>query len=152
KMTRQEQQHLKGLRPVKHKALDSYLEGRFHLTKATDLQVRKGFEQEFAKEERKAIADLEQAIQEDPHYIHAYLAIFEMTYLVDAVPELDSKAKAAVATALEMDDSVAEAHLDHARLLLGDWNWPAAEKEYKRVLELNPNSADAHAEYAHYLG
>ena len=75
-----------------------------------------------------------------------------MTYLVDAVPELDSKAKAAVATALEMDDSVAEAHLDHARLLLGDWNWPAAEKEYKLSLELNPNSADAHAEYAHYLG
>src|SRR5262249_38399764 len=36
-------------------------------------------------------------------------------------------------------------------LLLGDWNWPAVEKEYKRALELNPNSADAHVEYANYL-
>jgi len=41
--------------------------------------------------------------------------------------------------------------LDNARLLLGDWNWQAAGKEYKRALELNPNSADAHVEYSDYL-
>jgi TolB-like protein/DNA-binding winged helix-turn-helix (wHTH) protein/Tfp pilus assembly protein PilF len=151
KMTPQEQQHLMRLRPVNHKALDSYLEGRFHLARASDLQIRKGFEHQFAEEERKAVADFEQAIQDDPHYVPAYLAIFEMTNLLDAVPDLDSKARAVVARVLEMDDSVAEAHLDHARLLLGDWNWPAAEQEYKRALELNPSSADAHLEYSNYL-
>ena len=151
KMTRQEQQHLKSLRPVNRKALDAYLNGRFHFAKLSELQLREGFEQEFAEEERKAIADFQHAVQEDPHYIPAYLAIFEMTNLVDAIPDLDSKARAAVARALELDDSVAEAHLDNARLLLGDWNWQAAGKEYKRAMELNPNSADAHVEYSNYL-
>jgi TolB-like protein/DNA-binding winged helix-turn-helix (wHTH) protein len=151
KMTPQEQQHLKSLGPVNRKALDAYLDGRFHFVKANELQLRKGFEQAFAEEERKAIADFEQAIQEDPHYIPAYLAIFEMTNLVDAIPDLDSKARAAVARALEMDSSVAEAHVDNARFLLFDWNWPAAEQEYKRAIELSPSSADAHAEYADYL-
>jgi TolB-like protein/DNA-binding winged helix-turn-helix (wHTH) protein len=151
KMTPQEQEHLKSLRPVNRKALDAYLDGRFHFGRAGDLQVRKGFEQQFAEEERKAIAEFQRAIQEDPHYIPAYLAIFEMTNLIDAIPDLDSKAKAAVARALELDDSVAEAHLDNARLLLGDWNWQAAGEEYKRAIELNPNSADAHVEYSNYL-
>ncbi len=152
KMTPQEQEHLRSLRPVNRKDLDAYLDGRFHFGKADELQLRKGFEQEFAEEERKAVADFEQAIREDPHYIPAYLAIFEMmTGLMDAIPDLDSKARAAVARALELDDSVAEAHLDNARLLLGDWNWQAAGKEYKRALELNPNSADAHVEYSDYL-
>jgi TolB-like protein/DNA-binding winged helix-turn-helix (wHTH) protein len=151
KMTPQEQEHLKSLRPVNRKALDAYLDGRFHFAKLSELQLRKGFEQEFAEEERKAIADFQHAVQEDPHYIPAYLAIFEMTNLVDAIPDLDSKARAAVARALELNDSVAEAHLDNARLLLGDWNWQAAGKEYKRALELNPNSADAHVEYSDYL-
>ncbi len=151
KMTPQEQQHLTSLRPVNHKAIDSYLEGRFHFVKAGDLQVRIGLEQQLAEEERKAIADFDQAIREDPHYIPAYLAIFEMTNVVDAVPDLESKARTAIERALEMDDSVAEAHLDHARILLGDWNWPAAEREYNRALELNPNSADAHVAYASFL-
>ncbi|MBZ5658446.1 MAG: winged helix-turn-helix domain-containing protein [Acidobacteriia bacterium] len=151
KMTPQEHQQLKSLRPVNRKALDSYLEGRFHLGKASDLQLRKGFEQQFADEVRKAIADFELAIREDPHYIPAYLAIFEMQNLMDVTPELDSKGRAAVARAMELDDSVAEAHLDNARLLLFDWKWLAAEKEYKRAIELNPNSADAHVEYANYL-
>jgi len=78
KMTPQEQEHLRSLRPVNRKDLDAYLDGRFHFGKADELQLRKGFEQEFAEEERKAVADFEQAIREDPHYIPAYLAIFEM--------------------------------------------------------------------------
>ena len=151
KVTPQEQQHVKSLRPLNRNALDAYLDGRFHFDRANQLQVRNGFEQQFAEEERQAIASFEQAIREDPQYIPAYLAIFEMTKLVDGIPDLDSKARGAVARALQVDDSVAEAHLDNARLLLGDWKWLAAEKEYKRAIELNPNSADAHVEYSNYL-
>src|SRR5262249_52570249 len=95
KMTPQEQQHVKSLRPLNRKALDAYLAGRFHSDRANQLQVRNGFEQQFAEEERQAIASFEQAIREDPQYIPAYLAIFEMTKLADGIPDLDSKARGA---------------------------------------------------------
>jgi TolB-like protein/DNA-binding winged helix-turn-helix (wHTH) protein len=151
KMTPQEHEHLKSGRPVTRKALDAYLDGRYHFDKASNLQLHKGSEKQFAEEVRKAITAFELAAQEDPHYIPAYLAIFEMTGMLDGIPDLAPKAKAAVARALEMDDSVAEAHLDNARLLMDDWNWAAVQKEYKRAIELNPNSADAHQAYADYL-
>ena len=62
------------------------------------------------------------------------------------------KAKAAALKALELDDSYAGAHealaVVHAAT---DWDWAGAEPEYRRALELNPNGANAHAYYAHFL-
>jgi tetratricopeptide (TPR) repeat protein len=61
-------------------------------------------------------------------------------------------AKAALTKALELDDSLPDAHLAMAGFLeLWEWDWLGVEKELKRTLELNPNSADAHVAYADYL-
>ncbi len=62
------------------------------------------------------------------------------------------KARAAAAKALELDESLAEAHtsLGNVRLFY-DWDWQKAAQEFQRAIELNPNSADAHDGYANYL-
>ena len=66
--------------------------------------------------------------------------------------EAISEAKAAAFKAIELDPTLAEAHvaLGHIRLWL-DWEWPAAELEFKQGIALNPNSALAHDQYAMYL-
>ena len=66
--------------------------------------------------------------------------------------EAISEAKAAALKAIELDPTLAEAHvaLGHIKLWL-DWEWPAAELEFKQGIALNPNSALAHDQYAMYL-
>jgi TolB-like protein/DNA-binding winged helix-turn-helix (wHTH) protein len=152
-VTPQEQTHLKNMRPVNHKALDAYLEGRHHLDKADAMSLHNGLEKAVDDELRMAVVSFEQAIREDPGYVPAYLGIVDTMDLWCAKPpELLQKARVAVAKALQLDDSLVQAHLDNAWLLMRwDWNWVGAEKEYLRALELNPNSADAHEWYARYL-
>jgi tetratricopeptide (TPR) repeat protein len=66
----------------------------------------------------------------------------------DGVP----KAKAAAIKAVELDDSLPDAHYVLAIVYTwADWNWPAAEREFRRAIELKPGFADAHAYYAHLL-
>jgi serine/threonine-protein kinase len=66
--------------------------------------------------------------------------------------EVLPQARAAAAKALEIDDSLGEAHLALARVIQPyDWDWPAVEKEYRRALELNPNDAMAHHWYGEYV-
>ena len=63
-----------------------------------------------------------------------------------------AKARAAATHALQLDESLAEAHVQLGAILLHrDWNWTEAEKEFKRALELNPNSSRAHDGYSGYL-
>ena len=102
---------------------------------------------------KKAIDYFQQAIGKDPKYAlaHAGLAdsyLFLGSYYVEAIAE----AKTAALKALELDRTLAEAHvsLGHIKLWL-DWDWPAAEREFKQGIELNPNSALAHNQYAMYL-
>ncbi len=152
-VTPQEQSKLKNVRPVNRRALDAYLDGRYHLDKASALDLRTGLANAYDEEVREAVASFEHATQADPSYVPAYLGISDA--LVPGYvphPELLPKAKAALARALQLDDSLVPAHLDYAMLLMRwEWNWAEAEKEYKRAIELNPNSADAHEEYARYL-
>ena len=62
------------------------------------------------------------------------------------------KAKAAALKAVELDDTLADAHYALAIVYTwADWNWPAAESEFRRAIQLNPGFADAHAYYAHLL-
>src|SRR5580704_6279528 len=63
------------------------------------------------------------------------------------------KAKAAATKALELDETLAEAHnaLGYAEFL-SDWNWARAERVFRQAIELNPNSAISHARYSEILG
>ena len=104
---------------------------------------------------RKAIDYFNQAIDKDPLYALAYVGLAEAyqvlpTYLSPA-GESGLKSKAAALKALEIDDTIAEAHVSLATLDENDWNWPAAEKAYRRALELNPGYAVGHQWYAQYL-
>src|SRR5207237_6644665 len=66
--------------------------------------------------------------------------------------EFFPQAKAALQKAIEIDDTLAEAHAVLGFTIFWyDWDWGAAEGQYRRALELNPNSADAHLAYAHLL-
>ena len=122
-------------------AYQLYLRGRYHWNKATI----EGF--------KTAIDYFQQAIGRDSQYALAYSGLADSylllgSYLVEAIPE----AKVAALKALELDSSLAEAHVavGHIKLWL-DWDWPGAEREFKRGLELNPNLALAHNQYAMYL-
>ena len=101
----------------------------------------------------------EQAIEKDPNYALAYsgladcyaaLATWEGGTISPAEAML--KANAAALKAVEFDETLAEAHasLGYIRLHY-DWNWPEAEKQFKRAIELNSRYATAHHWYSHYL-
>jgi TolB-like protein/Tfp pilus assembly protein PilF len=104
---------------------------------------------------RKSIEYFNQAIEKDPNFARAYSGLAD-AYIVPAsgfAPrDVMPKAKAAVTRALEIDNSLAEAHTSLARILqIYDWNWTEAEKEYKRALELDPRYPLAHQWYGGYL-
>jgi serine/threonine-protein kinase len=105
---------------------------------------------------QRAVQYFNQAIEKDPHYALAYVGIAEAYFLVssqflaprDAMP----KVKDAATKALELDDSLAEAHT-----FLGmvksfyDHDYAAAESEFKRGVDLNPGSVFVHQWYSYYL-
>jgi TolB-like protein/class 3 adenylate cyclase/Flp pilus assembly protein TadD len=126
-------------------AYQLYLTGRYHWSKATPPDIRKG------------IGFFQQAIEVDPKYALAYagLAAANRALAMNAdVPAKDClpQAKAAAMKAIELDDSLAEAHSALSfGLLWYDWDWATAEKEAKRAVALDPNSGMAHFAYAHIL-
>jgi tetratricopeptide (TPR) repeat protein len=66
--------------------------------------------------------------------------------------EFLSRAKTAAAKAVEIDEALSEAHAALAMTIFwGEWNWSEAENQFKRALELNPNSSNARLFYAHLL-
>jgi tetratricopeptide (TPR) repeat protein len=74
--------------------------------------------------------------------------------LTSGVPswEVLPKAKTATLKAVELDEALAEAHAALGFIIFWfDWDWLAAEKQFRRALELDPNSAEAHFGYAHLL-
>ena len=154
KVTPAKQLKVQNIRPVNPKALDAYLEARFHFDQAGKSQFYKDEIQASRNELTKAVSKLDQAIQEDPNYTPAYLSYFDAVDFsgIDK-SEFLPRAKAALTEVLERDESDAEAHLVLARLLMQyEYDWPGAEREIKRSLELNPNSAEAHYQYFNYLG
>jgi tetratricopeptide (TPR) repeat protein len=108
---------------------------------------------------KKAVEHFERCISEDPGYAPAYAGLADVYSLLgstsyDVLPPRVAmpKAKTAALTAVKMDDSLAEAHASLAYILLTyDWDWSAAEREFRRALDLNPGYATAHHWYAHYL-
>jgi len=124
-------------------AYQLYLKGRFHWNKRT----KEGLS--------KSIEYFNQAIDKDPSFALAYAGLADayVVPLIGTAPkEAMPKAKAAAMRALELNESLAEAHTTLGRIFANyDWNWVAAEKEYKRAIELNPRYAIAHQWYGGYL-
>jgi serine/threonine-protein kinase len=120
--------------------------GRFHANKWAEADVQKGIE------------FFLQALEKDPGYGVAYAGLADAYELLSIgfsskpPAEYLSQAKAMALKALELDDTLAEAHtsLAYARWL-GDLDWSGAEKEFKRALELKSSYVMAHEWYAEYL-
>jgi TolB-like protein/DNA-binding winged helix-turn-helix (wHTH) protein/tetratricopeptide (TPR) repeat protein len=124
-------------------AYQLYLKGRYHWNKRTPDGIQ------------KAIESFQQATLKDPDYALAYAGLADC-YHVPANPlpprERMPLAKAAALKALQLDDTLVEAHTTLARVLFAyDWDWPAAEKEFRRAIDLNPRYAPAHQWYGGYL-
>jgi TolB-like protein/DNA-binding winged helix-turn-helix (wHTH) protein len=153
KLTPGEQVQLHSWRPVNLRAHEAYLQGRYHLQLEGEAVFKKDKRRLAAGEAEKAEEYFRQAIQEDPNYAPPYLGIWEVLQSAplpwrDTVP----RAKPLLHKALQLDDSLAEAHRAVASVLrVHDWDWPGAEKEYQRALQLAPSDADAHSEYASFL-
>jgi serine/threonine-protein kinase len=145
KLLPMEQQRLASTASVNPAAYEAYLKGSLHwktlMPSGLDLAER----------------HFEQALREDPSYApaHAGLAIVwagRQQVGVALPSEAGPKAKAAAERAIALD-----ADSDAAREALAmvytwtDWTWEAAEREWRRALEINPNNANANAYYAHFL-
>jgi serine/threonine-protein kinase len=126
-------------------AYQSYLKGRFYWNKRTGDDLK------------RAIDYFNQAIVKDPRYALAYAGLADCYVVIpnySDVPAQEAylKAKAAALKALEIDDSLAEAHTSLAGINSDyEWDFKGCERELKRALALNPNYATAHHWYAQYL-
>ncbi len=142
-----EQARLARNRVVNRKAYDDYLQGRYLFwNKRTPGNLG------------KAIEYFQSAIQADPTYAQAYVGIADCynqlgSQNMSALRPLEARRQAAefVGKALELDSELAEAHVAQGYVKHRNWDWAAAEAEFKRALTLNPNYADAHIHYAQYL-
>src|SRR5215469_13123942 len=102
----------------------------------------------------KAIEHFQRAIAIDGNDALAYegLALAYISSPDRAPKTVMPKARSAALKAIELDDSLAEAHSSLGLIkLVFDWDWPGAEKELRRAVELNPNSPLAHVDYGRYL-
>jgi TolB-like protein/class 3 adenylate cyclase/Flp pilus assembly protein TadD len=126
-------------------AYQLYLTGRYHAALLTPPEIR------------EAMRFYQQAIDLDPSYGLAYFGLAEANRSLAINADVPSRdclpvAKAAAKKALEIDESLAEAHASLSfSLIWFDWDWAGAEKEAKRAILLNPNSAMAHFSYGHVL-
>jgi tetratricopeptide (TPR) repeat protein len=127
-------------------AYQLYLKGRYQANQTTAAGLN------------KSIDYFQQAIDKDPGYALAYSALADSYASLGGdwvyVSPADSfpKAKAAAQKALELDDTLSEAHAALAyATYYADWDWQNAEREFRRAVELNPNSALSHLRYAECL-
>jgi len=128
-----------------YEAYDLYLRGLYFWNKRTP----EGF--------KKAIGYLEDSVKKDPAAAKAYAVLATSYVLMSgyrgfASRELMMKAREVARRAVELDETLAEAHTSLALVAQDcDWDWTKAEKEYRRAIELDPSYATAHHWYAEYL-
>jgi len=145
KLTAQQRTTFAGARTVNPQAYEAYLEASFFRNTTSQAGLDKSI-QLFSK-----------AIELDPLYAQGYAGLSESWCILGirgdrSSAEVYAKARAAAVKALELDETLAEAHTVLADVKKGyDWDWAAAEAEYKRALELNPSHSRAHQWYADYL-
>ena len=143
-LTPQEEVRLSPTHVVNRQAYEAYFKGRYQSYKYTD----EGFE--------KGIQYFKQAVEIDPGDALAWAGLADGYYNVSdqALPPRDAipLARAAVLRALALDENLAEAHASFAMIESQyDWDWAAAEKSFRRALELNPSYAIGHRYYSFYL-
>jgi eukaryotic-like serine/threonine-protein kinase len=144
-LTGEEQRRLGSAGTANPEAYRLYLEGR---------QLWYGRTAEGLK---KSIELFQQAIAADPNYALAYAGLGDTYNVIPSYGagitsrQAGSMADAATRKALELDDSLPEAHLARASFLTFAWKWGEAEQEFRRAIELDPNSAAAHYFYAFSL-
>lgn len=145
KLTPQATQQLGHKSTPNPEAHDAYLRARYFL----DKDDKEGA--------TKCLQYFQEAVAKDPSYAAAYAGLYRCYDLADyfdmfSSSEMESKEKAATMKAVELDDGLGEAHSE-----LGDyyfvraWDFNAAEREYRRALELDPTSAIAHEDYSFFL-
>jgi TolB-like protein/Tfp pilus assembly protein PilF len=142
KVTPQEQARLERQHPVDPEAQDLYLHGLV-LRNQSDCSG--------------AVSDFLQAIARSPDYAQAHSALASCYGLLGESGQMPyqeafTRQKAEAIRAIALDDSLSEAHAELANTdMTLDWNWAGAAAEFRRALELNPNSATNHEKYAFYL-
>ncbi len=141
-LTPREKAHLASARAVHPEALELYLKGRYHWNRRT----QEGFD--------RSIEYFQQALELDANYALAYAGLAD-TYASLAIwgrlpiKAVLPKAKAAALKALELDNTLGEAHAVLAYLASTyEWDWSTAEREYKRAIDLSPSDATVHYMYA----
>ena len=145
RLTSTEQQRVTKSYTANAEAYQLYLQGRFYWNKRT------------AESYQKAIDYFRQAIGKDPNYALAYTGLadcysFLSSQGIRSPQDVFPLAKDAATRAIEIDNSLSEAHTSLAYVkLYYDWDWAGAEREYKRAIELNPNYATPHHGYAYLL-
>jgi len=138
RLTGEEKTRLAKRPTTNREAYQLYLQGRYQWNKRTEEGLKKGIEY------------FKQAIEKDPGYPWAYAGLADSYYILGYYNWLRPKeayprAKAAAMKALELDDSLAEAHAALAAVRRDfDWDWVEAEKEFRRAFELNPGYGSAH--------
>jgi TolB-like protein/DNA-binding winged helix-turn-helix (wHTH) protein/Flp pilus assembly protein TadD len=146
-VTPREQAALKSGKAIDPEAYEAYLKGRYFWNKRT------------ADGLKKAVDYFNQAIAKDPNYAAAYSGLADTyallgdwQYAVMTPKEAMPRANAAAKKALELDDSLGEAHASLAFCLDSfDWDFEAADREFRRAIELNPGYATAHHWYSWHL-
>ena len=144
-VTPEEQARLASARPVNSEAHEAYLKGRYQWNKRSE----EGLSQ--------AIQFFQQAIEKDPAYARAYAGLADV-YVVQPwwgfarASEAFPRARALALKALELDENLAEPYATLGSIKYDyDRDWSAAEQDFNRALELNPNYATAHFWYGMFL-
>src|SRR3989442_3699682 len=144
-LTDAEKTRLNKLPATNPEAYQLYLKGRYHANQAT------------AEELKKAIDYFQQAIDKDPGYALAYAGLADTycqlvgEYEFSPATQVLPKSKATAQNALELDETLAEAHAALAYAEFFAWDWLNVEREFKRAIELNPNNAFSHRRYGETL-
>src|SRR5262249_29170726 len=145
RLTNEERTRLNKSSATNPEGYQLYLKGRYYANQATAAGLKKSVEY------------FQQAIEKDPGYALAYAGLADSYFALGggwlylAPSDSFPKAKAAAIKALELDNTLAEAHAALAYAAFFDWDWVSAEREFKRAIELNPNSALSHRRYAEFL-
>ena len=140
-VTPQERQNLRCASPVVPAAYEAYLQGRYHLRKDTEEERQIG-------KERFALA-----VKIDPNYAPAYAGLADYYWSTDELPAglAMSEAKQYALKALEIDSTLTEAYTSLGAVrFYAEWDWPEAERDFKRALELDPGNVEAYRMYSDY--